>query len=368
MPNQDELADVVICGAGVLGLSVAHTLLAERPNMRVAIVAREMPGLDDYSQNWASPWAACNWFSYSNKPTTVRWETISFERFWDMIPEGIVMATPTTMCWSAAGVAEQIWYQDVVRNYEVLEGDAIPAGYKYGVKYTTITLQPRLYLQKLKNGLEKRGVTFVRRYLPSIAYATAYGKKDAIIVNCTGLGSMSLGGVEDTSMFPIRGQTITVHAPHIKESICDIVDGGGDATYCVPRPDGTCIIGGTFQFSNWQQGLDTDTGFAIFDRASRMIPALLSPETKIVSHNVALRPARMGGMRVEVERVEYPLEGPQEVLPDFELEADVPVEALEEGKVPSKSFTVVHAYGMGPAGYSCSWGIAEDVVKLILSS
>lgn len=93
------------------------------------------------------------------------------------------------MCWSVDGIAEQIWYQDVVRDYEELHGDAIPFGYTYGVKYTTITLEPRLYLQRLKGNLEKRGVKFVRRYLPGIAYATEYGKRDATIVNCTGLGT-----------------------------------------------------------------------------------------------------------------------------------------------------------------------------------
>lgn len=37
------------------------------------------------------------------------------------------------------------------------------------------------------------------------------------------LGAMSLGGVEDVSMIPIRGQTILVYAPQITEQFCDIV-------------------------------------------------------------------------------------------------------------------------------------------------
>lgn len=84
---------------------------------------------------------------------------------------------------------------------------------------------------------------------------------------------------------------------------------------------------------------------------------------------MALRPARAGGMRIEAERMDYPLEGPAEVLPDYELTPDVLAEgAREDGKGPSKTFKVVHAYGMGPAGFSCSWGIAADVVKLILDA
>lgn len=33
-----------------------------------------------------------------------------------------------------------------------------------------------------------------------------------------------------------------------------------------------------------------------------------------------------------------------------------------------KSFQVVHAYGVGPAGYQESWGVAEDVLKLVQES
>jgi predicted SpoU family rRNA methylase len=37
-----------------------------------------------------------------------------------------------------------------------------------------------------------------------------------IIVNCTALGSYSLKDVKDTTMYPVRGQTVVVRAPHIK--------------------------------------------------------------------------------------------------------------------------------------------------------
>lgn len=360
-----DRADVVIIGCGVVGLTVAHELLAARPETRITLVARELPGTDDDSQSWSSPWASCNWFPYGNKPQTMRWETISYERLWDLIPTGLVMPMPTTMIWNNESIGDQIWYQEVVRDFRTLEPDELPATHKYGVKFTTITLEPRAYLQWMKSKLEERGCRFVRRHLPSIASASEYGIRDCVIVNATGMGAASLAGVEDTSMFPIRGQTITIHAPHITEGLSEV--SSPEATYCIPRPGGTAILGGTFQFRNWETAADPDAGLAIFERCARLVPALRDKRTRIVSHNVALRPARMGGMRLETEIIEYPLDGLDEVLPDYGLTDDSEEKENNGRTTPVKTLKVVHAYGIGPAGFQNSFGIAADVVKLVLA-
>jgi hypothetical protein len=39
------------------------------------------------------------------------------------------------------------------------------------------------------------------------------------VVNCTGLGSLHLGGVKDSSLFPTRGQTVIVKGNHIKKTV-----------------------------------------------------------------------------------------------------------------------------------------------------
>jgi glycine/D-amino acid oxidase-like deaminating enzyme len=60
---------------------------------------------------------------------------------------------------------------------------------------------------------------------------------DAIIV-CTGIGSRSLGGIEDSDVFPQRGQTVIIRAPWIKEgrTISDANDTSW--TYIIPRRSG----------------------------------------------------------------------------------------------------------------------------------
>ena len=50
---------VVVLGAGVIGLSVAHALSSSSDlEAEVVVLARDLPG--DYDcQDWASPWAVC---------------------------------------------------------------------------------------------------------------------------------------------------------------------------------------------------------------------------------------------------------------------------------------------------------------------
>ena len=59
---------------------------------------------------------------------------------------------------------------------------------------------------------------------------------DALIV-CVGLGARMLGGVEDKDVYPIRGQTILLHAPWIRFGRAVESDIGA-FTYVIPRRSG----------------------------------------------------------------------------------------------------------------------------------
>jgi len=41
----------------------------------------------------------------------------------------------------------------------------------------------------------------------------------SIVVNATALGAKTLGGVEDETVLPIKGQTVLVWAPHYKKTL-----------------------------------------------------------------------------------------------------------------------------------------------------
>lgn len=64
-------------------------------------------------------------------------------------------------------------------------------------------------LKSLGGRIERKSFESIQQAIEEISYAT-------IIVNCTGLGSYYLTDVKDHTMYPIRGQTVTIRAPHIK--------------------------------------------------------------------------------------------------------------------------------------------------------
>lgn len=80
MATESPPQTVVILGAGVIGLTVAHVLSSQVPNTyNIIIVARDLPG-DFDSQAWASPWAGANWADISNGASDERikrWETVT---------------------------------------------------------------------------------------------------------------------------------------------------------------------------------------------------------------------------------------------------------------------------------------------------
>lgn len=228
-----------------------------------------------------------------------------------------------------------------------------------GFAFTTVSTKPARYLRWLKEELEQRGVTFLIKNVGSIEAVAAIGGDESIVINCSGLGSKSLLGVEDDKVLPIRGQTTLVYAPHVKECIADLTPGHGkgpsDCTYIIPRPDGSVILGGTFQSDCWETAVNHQTARDIFERCAALEPALLpSRGTTILSHNVGLRPARKGGPRVEVEDVELPL-----------VNELVPVEGESPRMTRKRTCKVIHCYGFGSAGYQNSWGVSEEVKELL---
>ena len=115
------------------------------------------------------------------------------------------------------------------------------------------------------------------------------------------------------------------------------VSPNGLVSYVIPRPgeDGSVLLGGTTQPHNWDTSYDENTAQEILSRCAMFIPELLDPEkTKILSHNVGLRPAREGGPRIEVEWMKFPLDSPS-----------IPYSCQEDPK--ERTVKVVHAYGFG---------------------
>lgn len=159
-------------------------------------------------------------------------------------------------------------------------------------------------------------------------------KDVAAVFNCTGLGSYYLGGVEDKSMYPTRGQTVLVEQPirpleRMYFRSPRRVD--NNTTYVFQRPlGGGVVLGGCRQDGNWDAKPDPEFAKDIMKRCCALAPELGNPEDlKVIKHGVGLRPGRKNGPRIELEQ--------------------------REGNE-----LVVHNYGAAGAGYQASWQVSHS--------
>lgn len=149
----------------------------------------------------------------------------------------------------------------------------------------------------------------------------------------------TLGGVNDKSVIPARGQTVLVRNDGLLNcSSSGTDDGIEESCYTMTRASGGgTILGGSYQLGNWNGTPDLDLAARIMRRAVELNPNLTVGRDveglSVVRHAVGLRPYRAEGVRVEREVID--------------------------------GMPVVHCYGHGGFGYQVSWACSGDVVKLV---
>lgn len=249
---------------------------------------------------------------------------------------------------------QAIWWSPYVKSFRTLPTSTSPITsintstpssapqIAAGCAFTAVAVNVPQYLLYLLSQAKSLGAQILQQRIPTeqgLAAALAFVEKAiqqqqpgaqassapeiACFVNATGLGAARL--CADKAMFPIRGQTVLVRGE--AEAIRTRV-GADYLAYCIPRPgSGTTILGGTREEGVWDESVDSETTVRILRDCRVLAPELLvstgvKEEFEVVSVQVGLRPARSGGARMEVERVENVL--------------------------------VVHAYGHAGAGYAAA--------------
>ena len=215
-----------------------------------------------------------------------------------------------------------------------------------GTSFTSVCINTSLYLPWLASQCLKLGVVIRRGIVIHISNARNLhhtGKKADLIVNCTGLSSLHLGGVEDKALYPGRGQIVVVrNDPGYMCSSSGTDDGSDEATYFMSRAaGGGCILGGCMQHNKWDSQFDPSLANRIMKRCvdlcPELVPAGKGPEAlSVIRHGVGLRPMRKGGIRAEREIID--------------------------------GLAVVHNYGHGGYGYQSSWGAAYAVERMVAES
>jgi glycine/D-amino acid oxidase-like deaminating enzyme len=80
-----------------------------------------------------------------------------------------------------------------------------------------LTIDTPRYLPYLSNLFQSMGGRIVQQQIQHISQLQPpiVPQPVSVIIVCAGIGARYLGGVEDKDVYPIRGQTVLVRAPHI---------------------------------------------------------------------------------------------------------------------------------------------------------
>ena len=100
------------------------------------------------------------------------------------------------------------------------------------------------------------------------------GSPPDLLIKCTGLSASKLGGVEDNSLFPVRGQIANVrNDPGATFSLSGCDDGPQEAVYIMKRAaGGGTVLGGSSETENMESQADPNLAIRIMTRALDLCP------------------------------------------------------------------------------------------------
>jgi D-amino-acid oxidase len=315
MINKNKIS---VLGCGVSGLSTGILLL--KKGYPVTIWAKDLP------PNTTSNKAAAFWYPYlcNPKDKARKWAKDTLIYFRNEIlkdsSSGCINRTTIEVFDEAVG---DPWWKHAVNGYGKLTKEELPYGYKDGYKIEGMVIDTSIYMDYLLEMFKRLGGQLVQRKVKDIQEPS---EEYEIVVNCTGLGSRDL--FDDEKIYPVRGQTVKVK-PNGSELVIADDEGHNGLAYIVPRIN-DIVLGGTAQVNNLNLEVDPEDTKEILRKCAAVRPEFKNVE--IISESVGLRPVR-DEIRLEPENL--------------------------SGKL------VIHNYGHGGAGFTLSWGCAQNVVEII---
>jgi len=314
------VADVVVVGAGVVGLTTAISLAEAGVGTRV--VAAEPPS------KVTSVAAGAIWGPVTCGPAErcYEWSRTGLDVLTALAAEPSAGVRPLRGRELAAVIASPPAWTDLLSDLRLLDADELPDGFVSGWSYTAPAINMPVYLEYLLNRYANLGGTVDYAAVSSLAEVAA-----PVVVNCTGIGARALAG--DDSLVPIRGQVVVVENPGIEEFYIDHgTPGDVDYVYAFPHSD-VVVLGGTAHKGAFDLPPRPEISARIIRDCADVLPALRG--ARVVAERVGLRPYR----------------------PEVRLEA----ETLPGGR------TLWHNYGHGGAGVTLSWGCAREITSAVLA-
>jgi D-amino-acid oxidase len=320
--------DVVVLGAGVIGLTTAIGLAEQ--GVPVRVWAAEPP------ERTTSVVAGALWGPAFGEPQ-LGWSLAAKAEFDQLALD------PSTGVRQVRGrevsdiSADPPPWVDHLPDLEYCDPATLPHGMLIGLRTTVPVVTMPVYLRYLTGRLAAAGVTIELREVDRLDLAP-------VVVNCTGFGAAALTG--DPELEPVRGQHVIVANPGIDEFYVEARAGKGAGFFPPvaaenPDADGSLwagyfphgdyvVVGGVAQPGETSLEPDLATAEQMLALCAEVEPRLAGAE--ILDHQVGLRPGRPMP-RVEAERI--------------------------------GASTVIHNYGHGGMGVTLSWGSARAAQSLV---
>jgi glycine/D-amino acid oxidase-like deaminating enzyme len=238
---QGDSGPVAVIGAGVMGLSTAR--LVQEAGFPVTIYAAALP--PDTTSNIAGgqfhPFSVFHGGEVTAEFMTQFSQALdySWRRFQIMVGDDYGIH------WLPTYVESDSPEEKVIATFPPINRMLSPAEHPFALdsmrRYDTMYVETGRYLRQMLRDVQIAGGRIeVRRFATPADIAAL---PEALVFNCTGLGSRDLFG--DAALHPARGQlAILEPQPEVNYAVL------GDFGYMFPRPDGI-ILGGTFEVDQW---------------------------------------------------------------------------------------------------------------------
>ncbi|HUF07996.1 MAG TPA: FAD-dependent oxidoreductase [Rhodothermales bacterium] len=317
----DLRADVIVVGAGVVGLTTAVRLL-ER-GLEVVIVA------DRRHPNTTSDVAAGLWYPYKAGGRRIAtWALESLAAYRSLIPiAGAGVRFVPCRSYVPADEPTPFWAEVDVEYRERPVRHPVNGSPTRMLEAVLPVVQSAVFIPWLEDRVMSLGgsIFLLDRSLVEVSELDA-----RVIVNCSGLGARKLCG--DESVVPVRGAVVRMSGTGIDECITDDID-PDHPTYIIPS-SGFCVLGGSAEADRWDMPVSQEEAQDIVDRCARLDSRVRSGT--VVGVAAGLRPWR----------------------PEVRLE----LEHTDSGR------PVVHNYGHGGSGYTLAWGCADEAAELVAAA
>ena len=272
--------------------------------------------------------AAAIWYPYLAMPRdrVQRWGRMAYERLVVEAEEGVPGVRVVPMLEFFEWSVTRPWWAEDLPSFRFLRSDELRSGYVDGFHVMAPIMTSDIYLRYLMDRYVSLGGTYqwiTARYEDVSAFVADFPGDGWI--NATGLGAREVA--HDPALYGVQGQVVRVTHPGFSEALLED-EGRLGILYIVPR-ETDCIVGGTAVKGVEDVGVDATVTQDILRRAAILEPRIAT--CHVIDAHVGVRPAR----------------------PSVRLERDSQIPGL------------VHNYGHGGAGFTLSWGCANEVSELV---